>query len=167
MSGQLREGLSRREATLYVASRRENGERIAFTNGCFDILHVGHLRYLRAARELADLLIVGVNTDASVAKLKGPGRPLVSQEERAELLLALDPVDLVVFFDDPTPLALIQAISPDVLVKGGDYDPNATEGPTHIVGSEFVRGRGGAVYTIPLVAGRSTSRLEKLLASKT
>ena len=141
--------------------RGENS--IVFTNGCFDILHVGHLRYLRAARKLGDLLVVGLNSDRSVRQLKGKDRPLVPQEERAELLLALDAVDHVVVFEAPTPLDLIRELRPDVLVKGGDYDTKATSGATHIVGSAEVRAAGGRVETIPLVEGRSTSRLFRLL----
>ena len=139
------------------------GKKLVFTNGCFDLLHVGHLRYLRAAKEMGDLLIVGLNSDRSVRELKGAERPLVTQLERAELLLALDVVDTVVLFDELTPENLIRMVRPDVLVKGGDYDPEATEGSRFIVGGEFVRSVGGEVRTIPLVAGRSTSRLASLL----
>ncbi len=163
MKSSVSEILTLDSAKEYVKEMKATGRTVAFTNGCFDILHVGHLRYLRAARKLADRLIVGLNTDRSVKQLKGSDRPLVPEEERAELLMALDAVDRVVLFDEPTPLSLIKTLVPDVLVKGGDYDPEATEGPTYIVGSDVVREQGGVVLTIPLVAGRSTSRLEKLL----
>lgn len=126
---------------------------MVFTNGCFDILHVGHIRYLRQARLLGDALVVGVNTDASVRRLKGPLRPLVSERERAEVLSALTAVDHVVLFDGDTPLSLIRAVSPDFLVKGGDWKK------TSIVGWDFVESYGGKVRSLKFVEGRSTSRL--------
>ena len=112
---------------------------------------------------MGDLLVVGLNSDRSVQELKGENRPLVSELERAEMLLALDAVDAVVIFDESTPAELIQSIRPDVLVKGGDYDPEATSGPRHIIGGSFVESTGGIVRTVPLVDGRSTSRLASLL----
>lgn len=124
-----------------------------FTNGCFDILHVGHIRTLRQARLLGDALVVGVNTDASVRRLKGPLRPLVSERERAEVLSALTAVDHVVLFDGDTPLSLIHAFSPDFLVKGGDWKK------TSIVGWDFVESYGGKVRSLKFVEDRSTSRL--------
>ncbi len=124
-----------------------------FTNGCFDLLHVGHVRYLAAARAQGDLLIVGLNSDRSVAEIKGPRRPLVPERERAEVLAALACVDFVVVFDAAHPLALIQAIVPDVLVKGADW-PEA-----EIVGADAVRAGGGRVARIPVVEGASTSAL--------
>lgn len=135
------------------------GKRIVFTNGCFDILHRGHVSYLSQSRGLGDLLVVGVNTDASVRRLKGEQRPIVDQDDRAEIVAALRVVDYVALFDDDTPYELIQAVQPDVLVKGGDYDPEATNGPRYIVGSDIVRQRGGQVTVINLVPGRSTTEL--------
>ena len=136
-----------------------NGKRIVFTNGCVDILHRGHVSYLSQSRGLGDLLVVGVNTDASVRRLKGEQRPIVDQDDRAEIVAALRVVDYVALFDDDTPYELIQAVQPDVLVKGGDYDPEATNGPRYIVGSDIVRQRGGQVTVINLVPGRSTTEL--------
>lgn len=143
--------LDRTAAAARVAQARRAGQTIVFTNGCFDILHAGHLACLEGARKLGDLLVLGLNSDASVRALKGPTRPAIDQEHRAALLAGLACVDLVVIFDEPTPESLIRAIEPDVLVKGGDYDP-AT-----IVGADFVRGRGGRVVTLPLVDGLSTT----------
>ncbi|MGB3617875.1 MAG: D-glycero-beta-D-manno-heptose 1-phosphate adenylyltransferase [Catalinimonas sp.] len=139
-----------------VAARRVawgNSARIVFTNGCFDLVHLGHVDYLEKARVLGDRLVVGVNTDASVRRLKGPTRPLVDEWARCRLLAALQFVDLVVLFDEETPLRLIQTVCPDILVKGNDY------APTEIVGADFVLGRGGSVETIPLVPGYSTTSL--------
>lgn len=134
--------------------KRAQGRRIVFTNGCFDLLHVGHVRYLQAARTMGDLLVVGLNTDASVRKLnKGNGRPIVPQEQRAEVLAALACVDYVVLFDEPDPGRLIADLQPDVLVKGGDWKPE------QIVGRDTVEARGGIVRTIPLVPGVSTTAL--------
>lgn len=124
-----------------------------FTNGVFDILHVGHVRYLAAAREQGDLLVVGVNSDASVRRYKGPRRPIVPQAERAEMLAALAPVDCVVIFGDNTPERVIRAIRPDVLVKGADWARGA------IVGGEFVQSLGGKVVRIRLARGRSTTNI--------
>ncbi|MCC7437015.1 MAG: D-glycero-beta-D-manno-heptose 1-phosphate adenylyltransferase [Armatimonadetes bacterium] len=136
-----------------------NGKRIVFTNGCFDILHRGHVSYLAQSRQLGDLLVVGVNTDASVRRLKGEQRPIVTEADRAEIVAALRVVDYVALFDDDTPYELIQLVQPDVLVKGGDYDPAATSGSRYIVGSDIVRQRGGQVEVINLVPGRSTTEL--------
>lgn len=132
---------------------RAEGLKTVFTNGCFDLLHAGHVRYLNAARALGDRLVVGLNSDASVARLKGEGRPVTPAGERAEILQALEAVDAVVPFEEDTPLRLIEALSPDVLVKGGDWALEA------IVGREHVLAAGGEVVTIPTVAGRSTTRL--------
>ena len=126
-------------------------ERIVFTNGCFDILHRGHVSYLAQARALGDRLVVGVNTDASVRRLKGPGRPVVEQEDRAYVLAALACVDAVTLFDEDTPAQLIAALLPDVLVKGGDYAPE------QVVGREVVERHGGRLVLIPFVSGRSTT----------
>jgi rfaE bifunctional protein nucleotidyltransferase chain/domain len=140
------EGLLRR----YGRPRRET---LVFTNGCFDVLHRGHAEYLAAARALGDALVVGVNTDASVRRLKGPGRPVNPQGDRAYLLASLAVVDAVTLFDDDTPRDLIAALLPDVLVKGGDYTPET------VVGAAEVTAAGGRVVIAPLVAGRSTTEL--------
>lgn len=127
--------------------------RIVFTNGCFDILHVGHVRYLQDAKALGDLLVVGVNSDASVRQLKGPERPVNVEAERAELLASLACVDYVVLFSELTPEKLVEVIAPDVLVKGGDWSPDK------IVGSKFVLARGGEVKSLPFHPGKSTTGL--------
>lgn len=140
---------------------RSAGERIVFTNGVFDLLHRGHIEYLEEARALGDRLVIGVNSDASVRRLKGPKRPIIPQDERAELLAALACVDLTVLFDDDTPARLIEAVRPDVLAKGGDW---ALE---RIVGREFVEANGGRVVAVPLREGLSTSVLvERILKGK-
>ena len=132
---------------------RCSGERIVFTNGCFDLLHIGHIRLLEEARRKGERLIVGLNSDNSVRRLKGTGRPIVSEQERARVLAALSAVDAVVVFEPDTPLQLIEAIRPDVLVKGGDYTEEK------VVGAQQVRAWGGRVEIIPLLAGSSTTRL--------
>ncbi len=141
-----------------LARRRARGETVVFTNGCFDILHPGHVRYLEAARDLGDLLVVGLNSDASVRRLKGPPRPVCTQEERAVVLAGLRSVDYVVIFDEDTPRALIEAVRPDVLVKGGDWRVE------EIVGREAVERAGGRVVTIPVVAGKSTTGILERIA---
>lgn len=133
---------------------RAGGSRIVFTNGCFDLMHVGHTRYLQAAKALGDLLVVGVNTDDSVRSLeKAPDRPIVPEAQRAEVIAALGCVDFVVLFSEPDPKALITAVQPDVLVKGGDWSVD------RIIGRDVVEARGGMVQTIPLVPGFSTTAL--------
>ena len=133
---------------------RARGARIVFTNGCFDLMHVGHTRYLQAARALGDLLVVGVNSDDSVRSLdKAPDRPIVNEAQRAEVVAALGCVDFVVVFSEPDPKALITAVQPDVLVKGGDWSLD------RIIGRDVVEARGGKVQTIPLVPGLSTTAL--------
>ncbi len=133
---------------------RATNKRIVFTNGCFDLMHIGHVRYLQAARDLGEVLVVGVNSDASVRALsKGPGRPIVPDVQRAEVLAALACVDYVVIFPEPDPGALIASLQPDILVKGGDWPID------RIVGRDTVEARGGRVQTIPLVPGVSTSTL--------
>jgi D-beta-D-heptose 7-phosphate kinase/D-beta-D-heptose 1-phosphate adenosyltransferase len=130
------------------------GGEVVFTNGCFDLLHAGHVRCLEAARSLGEMLVLGLNSDQSVHALnKGADRPLVPQEQRAEVVAALAAVNAVVIFDEPTPLALIEMVAPDVLVKGGDWP---VEG---MVGADFVKERGGRVLNIPLVEGLSTTTL--------
>jgi rfaE bifunctional protein nucleotidyltransferase chain/domain len=137
-----------------LAQAREQKKRIVFTNGCFDLMHVGHTRYLREAKQLGDILVVGVNSDASVRRLnKAPDRPIVSDSQRAEVVAALGCVDYVVIFTEPDPLNLITTLQPDVLVKGGDWPVE------RIVGREIVEARGGIVKAIPLVPGMSTTSL--------
>lgn len=133
--------------------RRQRPRRVVFTNGCFDLLHAGHVRYLQQAKRSGNVLIVGLNSDASVRRLKGPGRPLQSARDRAAILAALACVDIVTVFDAPTPERLIRRVRPDVLVKGGDWQKD------RIVGRDFVESYGGRVLRIPCVPGRSTSRL--------
>ena len=146
--------------THVIARERSRGKRVVFTNGCFDLLHVGHVKYLQKARELGDLLVVGLNTDASVRRLKGEKRPLIEETERAHILAALDCIDYVVLFDEDTPLRVIEALAPAILVKGGDYNVD------QVVGREVVEAHGGRVELIQFVDGRSTSRIiEKILAS--
>jgi D-beta-D-heptose 7-phosphate kinase/D-beta-D-heptose 1-phosphate adenosyltransferase len=145
--------LSREEAVAFRRELRSRGERLVFTNGCFDLLHAGHVRYLNAARGLGDRLLVGLNDDASVRRLKGPGRPVVPEAERAEVLCALTAVDAVVLFPEETPLRLIEALLPDILVKGADWPLSA------IVGRREVEAAGGRVLTLPLLSGRSTTAL--------
>jgi D-beta-D-heptose 7-phosphate kinase / D-beta-D-heptose 1-phosphate adenosyltransferase len=145
--------VTRAELVQRVALWKANGERVVFTNGCFDLLHVGHITLLEEARRCGDRLIVAVNSDASVSALKGPNRPIVGERERARVLAALAAVDAVVIFDEPTPLELIVAAKPDVLVKGGDYKAET------IVGANEVESWGGDVKIVPLVKDFSTTRL--------
>jgi D-beta-D-heptose 7-phosphate kinase/D-beta-D-heptose 1-phosphate adenosyltransferase len=132
---------------------RAEGKTVVFTNGCFDLLHPGHVRYLRAARALGDALIVAINSDRSVRDLKGPQRPILRENERAEVLAALEMIDCVTVFDDVTPLAVIEAVQPDVLVKGGDWALD------QIIGRETVEAAGGAVRSLPFVPGVSTTEI--------
>ena len=142
------------EALAFVQQARSQGRTIVFTNGVFDILHPGHVRYLRDARALGDHLIVGVNSDRSVKALgKAPDRPINSEHERAEVLSALASVDAVVIFDEETPHEIISALQPDILVKGADWGENA------IVGRDVVEARGGRVVRIPLAEGYSTTQI--------
>lgn len=141
---------------------RAQQKRIVFTNGCFDLMHIGHTRYLQAAKALGDLLVVGVNTDDSVRSLeKAPDRPIVQDAQRAEVLAALGCVDFVVLFAEPDPGRLIGALQPDVLVKGGDWALDK------IIGRDIVEARGGMVRTIPLVPGLSTTALLQRIRSTT
>ncbi len=140
------------------AKLRKSGKKIVFTNGCFDILHAGHVRYLRQAKALGDILIVALNTDASVRRLKGPDRPVCGQEDRAEVLAALESVDYVTFFGEATPLEAIRATRPHFLVKGGDWKRQT------IVGWDFVESYGGKVKSLTLVKGRSTTNLIKKIS---
>lgn len=143
--------VSQDELIVAVREAKRNGQRVVFTNGCFDVLHPGHLRSLEQARALGDLLVVAINGDPSVRQLKGEGRPIVPQDERAEILAALASVDYVVVFDDATPQQLIAALLPGVLVKGGDW------GPDEIVGRAEVEAAGGRVVRVPHEPGYSTS----------
>lgn len=141
-----------------VERHRREGKKIAFTNGCFDILHAGHVQYLREARKTGDLLILGLNSDTSVRAIKGEKRPLVPQGERAEVVASLTTVDYVTLFDEPTPLRLIEYLKPDRLVKGGDWQEDT------VVGGDLVRSWGGEVVIVPLTEGVSTTNIvEKIL----
>ena len=149
--------LTLHQAILQFGPGKRNGRRVVFTNGCFDLLHPGHIETLQKARSFGDVLVVGVNSDRSVRAMKGQGRPILPEEERAEILAALECVDGVVIFDEPTPREVIAALLPDVLVKGGDWASDA------IVGREEVEAAGGKVISIPVVAGYSTTAmLEKI-----
>jgi rfaE bifunctional protein nucleotidyltransferase chain/domain len=141
------------QAQAFVASLRDQRKTVVFTNGVFDLLHVGHLRYLQQARALGDALIVGINSDRSVRAIKGPSRPVTPEHERAEILAALECVDAVVVFDEETPHDLIAALLPDVLVKGADWAADA------IVGRDIVEARGGRVVRVPIEPGHSTSAI--------
>ena len=145
--------LSLQEAAIWASALRQDNKIVVFTNGVFDLLHPGHIRYLRAARAEGDALIVAVNSDASVRANKGPGRPINPEAERAEVLRALACVDAVVIFDEETPEAVIRAIQPDVLVKGADWAKDA------IVGRDTVEGRGGRVLRIAIEPGWSSSAI--------
>ncbi len=145
--------LTLEEAILRFGPGKRNGRRIVFTNGCFDLLHPGHIGSLELARALGDSLIVGLNSDSSVRQLKGAGRPVLPERERAEILAALECVDAVVIFDEPTPREVIARLLPDVLVKGGDWPGD------QIVGREEVEAAGGRVVSVPVVAGYSTTEI--------
>src|SRR5262249_47038312 len=148
--------MTRERAAKFTAEQRSQGRSVVFTNGCFDILHLGHVRYLEASRRLGDALVVGVNTDASVRKLKGAGRPLQTELDRAQILASLSCVDAVVLFDEDTPRELIRALKPAALNKGADYKTKPA-----VVGWDLVRKWGGRVELVPLVEGRSTTGLVK------
>jgi D-beta-D-heptose 7-phosphate kinase/D-beta-D-heptose 1-phosphate adenosyltransferase len=147
------------EAAFLTEELRAQRARIVFTNGCFDLLHSGHTQYLEQAKALGDILIVGLNSDASVSLLKGESRPFVAQTDRALVLAALECVDMVVIFSQPTPLQLIELLRPDVLVKGGDWKPEA------IVGADIVLAGGGKVLSLPFKEGYSTSSLIRRIAA--
>ena len=149
--------LSLEQAVQRFGRPHRGTQRVVFTNGCFDLLHPGHIQTLESSRALGDALIVGLNSDASVRELKGPGRPLVPEQERAELLAALECVDAVVIFNEPTPREIIAALLPDILVKGGDWPDD------QIVGRAEVEAAGGRVVSIPVVPAYSTTAiLEKI-----
>lgn len=141
------------QAIAQVQNWKNQQQKIVFTNGCFDILHLGHVDYLEKARNLGDKLVLGLNTDASVSRLKGSLRPVVSEYARARVMASLAFVDLVVLFGEDTPLRLIEAIEPDILTKGNDYTIQ------NIVGADFVLARGGQVLTVPLVENYSTTNI--------
>jgi D-beta-D-heptose 7-phosphate kinase/D-beta-D-heptose 1-phosphate adenosyltransferase len=148
------------DAQRLVAELRKTGKRIVFTNGVFDLLHPGHLRYLKAARAEGDALIVGVNSDSSVRANKGPARPVTPEAERAEILAALGPVDAVVVFDEETPADIVRALEPDVLVKGADWPTD------QIVGRDTVEARGGRVVLVPVETGYSTTAILERIRPK-
>jgi len=145
--------LTLEEIILRFGREKRNAKRVVFTNGCFDLLHPGHIESLETARALGDVLIVGINSDASVRALKGPGRPVIPAEERAEILASLESVDAVLIFDEPTPQQVIAALLPDVLVKGEDWPGN------QIVGREEVEAAGGKVVRVEVLQGYSTSEM--------
>jgi D-glycero-beta-D-manno-heptose 1-phosphate adenylyltransferase len=153
MGASLGQVVRRDNLILLVQQHKRNGERVVFTNGCFDLLHPGHIRLLEECRSLGDVLIVAINTDGSVGRNKGPNRPLIPEQERAEVLAALAAVDYVTVFAEPTPREIIAAVLPHILVKGNDW------GPSEIVGREEVESAGGEVVSIPLEPGYSTTRL--------
>ncbi len=145
--------LSLEQLLPLVEQWKSADKRIVFTNGCFDIVHLGHVDYLEKARDLGDKLVLGLNTDQSVRKLKGASRPIIPEYPRARLLAGFEFVDAIVLFDDDTPLRLIQQIKPDILTKGSDYQVQ------NIVGADFVMARGGKVATLDLIEGYSTSKI--------
>jgi len=145
--------LSREDAVAFAEAQRAEGDLIVFTNGVFDLLHPGHVRYLQQARTLGDVLIVAINADRSVRANKGPARPITPEQERAEILGALECVDAVTIFDEETPFEIIRALQPDVLVKGADWAHDA------IVGRDIVEARGGKVVRIPVEQGHSTTSI--------
>jgi rfaE bifunctional protein nucleotidyltransferase chain/domain len=145
--------LSRDALVQELDKVRASSRRVVFTNGCFDLIHVGHLSYLSEARAIGDCLVVAINTDRSVHSIKGPDRPVLPENERAEILAAVEMVDFVTFFDEPTPQEIIEEVQPDILVKGDDWPIDG------IVGREVVWARGGQVVNIPIVPGISTSEI--------
>lgn len=145
--------LSNSDLEKAITDLKKSGKRIVFTNGCFDLLHIGHVRYLEQAKALGDVLIVGINTDASVQTLKGPTRPIQNENDRAEILASLKAVDHTVLFGEDTPINLIKKVKPDVLVKGGDWKIE------QIVGWDFVQSYGGQVKSLQFVQGRSTTNI--------
>lgn len=147
--------------TLQIKLREweKKGNKIVFTNGCFDIIHQGHIDYLAKAKDLGDILIIGLNTDKSVSEIKGKNRPIQDQESRAIILASMQFVDSIVYFSDPTPYKLIKAIQPDILVKGADYKPE------EIIGYDIVKQKGGEIKTLEFLEGYSTSAIEKKILS--
>jgi len=145
--------LNQNNINQFITDYKNQNKKIVFTNGCFDLLHIGHIRYLEQAKAKGDILIVGINTDASVQKLKGPTRPIQSENDRAEILASLKAVDHTILFNEETPINLIKTIKPDVLVKGGDWKVQ------QIVGWDFVQSYGGLVESLQFVDGKSTTRI--------
>lgn len=143
-----------------ISRLKKSGKRVVFTNGCFDLLHYGHVMYLEKAKSLGDVLVVGLNSDASVRRIKGSRRPLINQNDRARIIAALESVDFVVIFGSDTPLEAIKALKPDLLVKGSDWKNKG------IVGAEFIKNYGGRVLTVKLADGRSTSSLIKKIVER-
>jgi D-beta-D-heptose 7-phosphate kinase/D-beta-D-heptose 1-phosphate adenosyltransferase len=141
-----------------ISGLKKSGKKIVFTNGCFDLLHLGHVKYLQDARAKGDILVVGVNSDASVKKIKGEKRPIINQLDRIRVIAALESVDFAVLFKEETPIKVIKAIRPDILVKGADWSKN------EIVGADFVQSYAGKVLRIKLIKGRSTTDLIKKIA---
>ena len=148
------------EGANIIENWRTQKCKIVFTNGCFDILHLGHIDYLSKAADLGDKLIIGVNTDASVSRIKGTSRPIINQQSRAMVLASLTFVSLIVFFDEPTPYELIRIVQPDVLVKGADYKIE------EIVGYDIVKSKGGTIFTLDYLPGYSTSAIEQRILNK-
>jgi len=148
------------DAKKNVERLRSKNKKIVFTNGCFDILHIGHARYLYAAREMGDFLIVAMNSDSSVKAIKGPDRPIMNQSERSEMLASLECVDMVVIFDEDNPMEVIRYLMPDILVKGGDWKEE------DIIGADVVRAAGGQIRSIPYINGYSTSGIIKRIGMK-
>ena len=147
--------LDLKELTKVIDAQKADGKKIVFTNGCFDIIHAGHVRYLRDAKALGDILVVAMNSDLSIREIKGPKRPITPQAERAEVLSELSSIDYVTVFDEPTPLKVIETVKPDILVKGEDW------GEGEIVGADVVKAAGGSVVRIKLVEGLSTTTIIK------
>lgn len=145
--------LTIQDLDLTIKKYKAQNKKIVFTNGCFDLLHIGHVRYLKAAAELGDVLIVGINTDSSIKRLKGPSRPIQNENDRAEILASLESVTHTILFSEDTPLNLISSILPNVLVKGGDWKPD------QIVGSDVVLKNGGEVKSLLFIDGKSTTSL--------
>jgi rfaE bifunctional protein nucleotidyltransferase chain/domain len=148
------------ELKKIVAEEKAGGKKVVFTNGCFDLLHPGHIRYLEEARDKGDLLIVAVNSDDSVRRIKGPSRPVTRESDRAEVLAGLASVDYVVIFSEADPARVIKELTPDVLVKGGDWEKK------DIIGREWVEGHGGRVETVPFAPGYSTTSLLESIAGR-
>ncbi len=148
------------ELMKILEEEKKKGKSIVFTNGCFDLIHVGHIHYLSRAKEKGDILVVALNSDKSITSLKGTKRPLINQSDRLEIVASFEFVDYVVLFDEDTPGRIIKQVKPQILVKGGDYKID------DIVGKEFVEGEGGKVITIPPTEGRSTTNLINIILSK-
>ncbi|MFH1429731.1 MAG: D-glycero-beta-D-manno-heptose 1-phosphate adenylyltransferase [Candidatus Margulisiibacteriota bacterium] len=147
--------ISREESVKLIKSFKDTGKKIVFTNGCFDLLHVGHIRYLQEAKKIGDILVIGLNSDRSVRQLKGPSRPIVQEDDRAEILAAFEMVDYVTIFDEDTPIETIKLLKPDIQVKGGDYKKD------DLPETPVVEAYGGKVVILPFVEGKSTTDIEE------